>query len=138
MALAACNDGASTTENGSDPVHPIIGTWTWVRTESGESVKIPFNPTTAGYTQTYQFDFDSTYTFARTPDSGRVSKTGPFVVTPKFDAITQDTETFVAFMPSKSSFGLVVLTRLQFHGLDTMLLGEGATDGLVEFYVRTP
>ena len=137
VALAACNDGASTTENASNPSHPIVGTWTWVRTESGESVKIPWTPATAGYTQTYKFNSDSTFSFTRTPDSTNASHNGDYRLSRRFDTIEQDTESFVTFdwipsLPPK----ILVWTLIQFHGLDTMSLGEGATDGPVEFYVR--
>jgi hypothetical protein len=138
LIVAACNDGASTTGNASDPSDPVVGTWTWIRTESGESTKIPWTPTTEGYRQTYKFDSDSVYAFTRTPDTGKVSRSGQYRISQRFDAISKDSGSFVSFLPSPPTLPAIeAFTRLQFHGQDTMLLGEGATDGPVEFYVRT-
>jgi hypothetical protein len=136
LAVGGCNAGSSTSGNGPVPSKTIVGTWDWVHSEGGFRGGF-VTPAEVGYHQQYTLRADSTFSFVRTPDSAIVSWNGRYGTTKQFYQITQDTQSFIMFTSRPLTLPPVPLIRLQYHGTDTILLGEDATDGIIETYART-
>jgi len=136
FVIAGCNDGGSTYTNVPAQSKTIAGRWDWVRSEGGLRGGIE-TPASVRYNQQYTLLADSTFSFIRTPDSDKVSWSGDYSTTRQFYSITHDTQSFIMFVTSRATTPPVPLIRLQYHGTDTILLGEDATDGIIETYART-
>jgi len=116
--------GCSNSTNPPSSQQGLIGTWDWVQSRGGDPIGVE-NPATTGYHQQYTFRSDSTYLFVRTPDTTNAGQSGVFHCLDSavwFKATTH-------LEPSP-------LVRLQFHGNDTLLLGDDSADGAIATYAR--
>jgi hypothetical protein len=136
LAIGGCNMGSTDSLQSHSGGSSIVGTWEWVNSEGGFRGGT-VTPADAGYHQHYQFRSDSTFTFTRVPDSSEASRTGSFKMSRMFYPITKDTQTVIAFFNSPRFPPEIPWERLQYHGSDTILIGEDATDGIIDTYVRS-
>jgi hypothetical protein len=112
----------------------LIGAWNWILSEGGIYPRHE-TPENMGYHQTLVLRADSTATLTRTPDLHGVSYTGWYATLRRYYPITKDTEYFFGMYPF-SADAMQPAELLQFHGPDTMLIGDMVADGIQSTYVR--
>lgn len=112
----------------------LIGAWNWILSEGGIYPRHE-TPENKGYHQTLVFRADSTATLTRTPNVDSASYTGWYATVRRYYSITKDTEYFFGMYPFTAD-AMEPQELLQFHGPDTMLIGDMVTDGIQSTYVR--
>ena len=131
LGLSAC--GHTPTEP-KPSTQQLIGVWNWVLSEGGIYPRHE-TPSNMGYTQRLTFNADSTASFRRVPDSTGVSFDAKYTTARRYYSITRDTQYFIGYYIPNSEPEAGEL--LQFHGPDTMLVGDMVADGIQSTYVRT-
>jgi hypothetical protein len=112
----------------------LVGAWNWILSEGGIYPRHE-TPENTHYVQTLDLRADSTATLTRTPDSSNASYFGLYRTARRYNVMTSDTSYFIGIFPLTSS-NTEPNELLQFHGPDTMLIGDMAADGIQSTYVR--
>lgn len=112
----------------------LIGAWDWILSEGGIYPRHE-TPENMGYHQTLVLRADSTATLTRTPNLDSASYTGWYATARRYYSITKDTEYFFGMYPFTAD-AIQPYELLQFHGADTMLIGDMVADGIQSTYVR--
>ena len=129
---ASCNSTPS--EPGGTVEDSIIGDWTWVRSVGGLQGG-EYTPATNGYNEYNSFRKNGVMEVLRVPDTMyHASRTLTYGITRRYYPMTQDTQYFLLMKEYPASQGYESL--LEFHGKDTVVIGDDFADGLRAEWVR--